>query len=151
VDGGTPPYICYQGGTCVPKCGKCTFTADCCPGETCLATPGSADGVCGPCVPPPDGGPDSGGSSSGTTTSSGGTTTSSGGTTTSSGGTTTSSGGTTTSSGGTTTSSSGSPCALYGQQCQTISDCCNEVPCNDINGTTCAAGEAGCTCHFPTQ
>src|SRR5262249_2870071 len=90
VDGGTPPYICYQ-GACVPNCGKCTTNADCCAGETCILAIGSADGTCGPC---------------GGTSSSSGTTTSSSGTTTSSSGTS-------------TTSSSGMPCATYGQVCTT--------------------------------
>jgi hypothetical protein len=58
VDGGTPPFVCFQG--CVPNCGACTINADCCVGETCVVPPGSTSGVCGPCVPPPDGGTDAG-------------------------------------------------------------------------------------------
>jgi hypothetical protein len=72
-------------------------------------------------VPPPDGGA----SSSGATTSSSGTT----------------------SSGG----SDAGACGLYGQQCSTNADCCNEVPCTSVAGSPCAAGQSGCTCHYPVQ
>jgi len=62
VDGGTPPYVCYQ-SACVPSCGKCTTNADCCVGETCIEPVGSTEGICGPCPPPvpPDAGTNDGG------------------------------------------------------------------------------------------
>jgi hypothetical protein len=105
VDGGTPPYVCYQ-AACVPSCGACTNNADCCPGETCDMAPGSQTGTCGPCGGPVgDGGT---GSDGGTTGSDGGTLGGDSGT-----------GGT---DGG---------CALYGQICTTSSDCCNGVPCTN--------------------
>jgi hypothetical protein len=121
VDGGTPPYICYQ-GSCVPKCGTCTVDADCCPGSACLVPIGSTMGTCGPCTPPPpDGGvPDSGTPDSGTPDSG------------------------TPDSG---TPDGGPVCSLYGQQCMTDGDCCNGVPCNSANGP-CQPGVTGCTCHY---
>jgi hypothetical protein len=52
VPGSNGALSCYP-YQCVPSCGSCTNSADCCPGANCL------NGRCDPCgggVPPADGG-----------------------------------------------------------------------------------------------
>jgi hypothetical protein len=59
------------------------------------------------------------------------------------GGTTSSSSTTTTGASSSSSTGTGGGCALYGQQCMTTGDCCNNVPCNDPGGATCAAPAMG--------
>jgi hypothetical protein len=110
--GGSPPYVCYT-TACVPSCGTCSTTADCCPGYSCIG------GLCDPC---------------GTGTNpDGGTMGGDGGTTGGDGGTTGGDAGTMGGDGGTT----GGPdsgtlnCAQFGQLCGSDGGlaCCTGLAC----------------------
>jgi len=68
---GGAPFVC--GGTCVSGGGKCTTSADCCPGLPCTIAPGATSGTCTPTT--------SGGTDGGTTGNDGGTGGTDGGTT----------------------------------------------------------------------
>ena len=56
--------------------------------------------------------------------------------------------------GGSSAPDGGSPtstCSLYGQSCATSASCCSSVPCTGTDGfTPCFAGQAACTCVYPT-
>jgi hypothetical protein len=97
----------------------CSTSADCCPGEVCESNPGSASGVCGPCIISdggvPDSGTDSGTGDSGT---------------------------------GDSGTGDGGLCSSYGQLCHMSSDCCNGVPCNQPLTPGCPSGANNCTCHY---
>jgi hypothetical protein len=96
---GAPPYVC-AGTSCVAACGACTNSADCCPGTSCVTSPGSTQGVCGPCGSAPGGDAGTGALPDGGAAGS-------------------------PEGGGT-----GPSCALYGQVCTVAADCCGGVPCD---------------------
>jgi hypothetical protein len=116
---------CSYGGDagCTPSNGTCASSADCCNQAPCVPD-GKGGYTCypSPCVPT------SGACTSDADCCVGGHCYIPGGQSSGTCQPTTTDGGTPDAS----TTDAG--CALYGQTCTTSADCCNNVPCNDING-----------------